>query len=219
MQTRDADGIGEPSERGRRVALKPEPLSAILETFGERAQGSSLADILGALGDRAYGGLLLGLALPALILPPGVVAVLAVPMAILAFQLLLGRQDPVFPGSVAAMQLTQHQWRVIASRTKSSMLWAEQRLRPRISALLGRTHQHWIGAATVLLSLILIIPIPIVHTVAALAAACFGAGLLERDGVAVLLGWGLTLLCLIVLSAMVAASVVGLATLLDTLKP
>jgi hypothetical protein len=66
-----------------------------------------------------------------------------------------------------------------------------------------------IGAATLILAIVLFLPIPFGNMTTGFALAAFAIGLLERDGAAVLVGWLATAGCFVVLAliwgALVAA--------------
>ena len=68
-------------------------------------------------------------------------------------------------------------------------------IRPRAPRLLHPWHLRLVAAGCVVLTAVLLTPVPIAHTAAALGIVAFAAGLVQRDGVALLCGWGLTLGC------------------------
>src|SRR5262245_17094395 len=87
MTPHSHDGAG----NGRRRA------SQILADLARNwpAERVSLGDIEAALGDRGFGIMILVFTLPALI--PGIAMVAAIPLAVLAIQLMLGMSRPWLP--------------------------------------------------------------------------------------------------------------------------
>lgn len=202
-------------------AMQPVPVASIrfsdtLRTFAfaDRAD-SSLTEALCVLEDRSYGGLLLGLALPALLLPPGFAAFAGIPLVIVACQLLSGRARPKLPSFIGSGRIAQHRWRNVSVRAAPVLAWAERRVRARLPALLSVMHHRAIGVAALCLSCVLVLPLPIAHTAAALSLIAFGAGLLERDGLAVIVGWLLVLAC----AAILVAMLIGVQLVLTRFSP
>jgi hypothetical protein len=66
---------------------------------------------------------------------------------------------------------------------------AEHLTRPRVTMLVGDRGQRAIGVACFLLSLVLILPIFLGNVAPAATIAVFSLALMQRDGVAALLGW------------------------------
>ena len=68
-------------------------------------------------------------------------------------------------------------------------------MRPGSNSVLN---ERLIGAACLLLAVILVLPIPLGNLPPAVAICAFALGLLQRDGVAVLVGWAATLGSLVI---------------------
>jgi hypothetical protein len=79
----------------------------------------------------------------------------------------------------------------------------ERLLRPRLTMLLSWTGERLVGIAILILALILTLPIPFANWLPACGIAIFGLAIVEKDGVAVLVGLGF-----VVASVIVAATVV-----------
>jgi hypothetical protein len=67
--------------------------------------------------------------------------------------------------------------------------WSEAVSRPRLYFLTGGFGQGMIGLACVFLSAVLVLPIFGGNLIPAVAIAFFSLGVMQRDGLAVLLGW------------------------------
>jgi hypothetical protein len=75
----------------------------------------------------------------------------------------------------------------------------ERLSRPRLPMMTSEVSEVLIGLATFLLACILILPIWGGNLVPALIISTFGFGLMQRDGIVVLVGWaGVTGVCLFI---------------------
>ena len=79
----------------------------------------------------------------------------------------------------------------------------EKLLRPRLTVLLSWTGERLVGIAILILAVVLTLPIPFANWLPACGIAVFGLAIVEKDGVAVLVG-----LALGIASVIVAATVV-----------
>ncbi|QQP89610.1 exopolysaccharide biosynthesis protein [Skermanella sp. TT6] len=166
-----------------------------------------LGDLITLLGDRAFGALLLIFALPNMIpVPlPGLSTVLGLPMVLFAAQLMLGHPAPWLPARLARLTVRRETFLTMVGATKRYLVWAERLLRPRWSILTDGPGERLLGAVCLLLSLILILPIPLGNLLPAFAVALMALGLLEKDGVCVTIG-----LCVAAGSVTVVVAVVVL---------
>lgn len=180
--------------------------SAVLAEFRDSlsAERISIADLIFALQDRAYGILMLVLALPNLapIAVPGMTMILGVPLVLLAGQLALGRPVPWFPRWLARRSIS----RIALVRTLSWSLPTLERverwLRPRLLLLTGWTGERFLGGVCIVLAILLSLPIPLGNWLPALALCILALALVEKDGIAWLAGMVVGLASLIVASAM-----------------
>ena len=84
---------------------------------------------------------------------------------------------------------------------------AEKLLRPRLQVLSSELMERVIGAVCLLLAVLLVLPIPFGNMLPALAISFMALGLLERDGVWILIGLAVSAVAAVVVSGVV----VGLA--------
>jgi hypothetical protein len=190
--------------------------SELLRRLGAvEAERLSVEEVMAALGDRSCGWVMLMLALPALILPPGFAALAGAPLLLVAIQLLFGRQSPWLPRFVRTRSFSRDSRNRFFAKVTPLVTRAERSLRPRLGRMLEPLSLRFLAAGAVVMSLVLIMPVPFAHSAAAMATAAFGAALVERDGVAVLAGWALALASLIlfvVLAGAVIATIVHFAS-------
>ena len=174
------------------------------------AERLSIADLLAALGDRSFGAVLLALALPATVMPPLASAVIGAPVMIVSFQLLLRRGGPRLPEGLARLSIDRRGAGPTLGRTVNLALRLESALRPRLAGLSGPFHTRLVALCCVFLSTVLMLPTPVAHTAAGLGLGAFAAGLIHRDGLALLAGWALAICCGLILALITIGVIVGL---------
>lgn len=183
-----------------------------------KAEHLSLSGLLEAFGDRAFGAALFVFAAPNLIpLPPGASAILGAPLVFIAAQLALGRRVLWLPKSIGDRTVATRDYRRIAKRGLPMLRRVERLLAPRLEFLFGPIGDRLIGLVCLTLALVLFLPIPLVNWMPAFAITAFALGIMNRDGVAALVGaisTVLTALLLILVSrALVAATVTFFSSL------
>jgi hypothetical protein len=188
-------------------------LHELAESDRERV---SVAAILDAFGDRAFGALLLVFALPnALPMPPGTSAVLGAPLVFIAFQLMVGRQVLWLPGFITNRSLKRADFATLATRVGPWIERLERLLKERYSLLSTPFADRLTGAACFVLSLILFLPIPLGNMPPAAAITAFALGIIERDGVAIAVGWFGTVVSVLILAALSTAIGAAISSFAD----
>lgn len=169
----------------------------------------SLAQALDVLGERAFGAVMLVLSLPnALPVPLGVATVLEIPMLLVSIQMTMGRKRLWLPGFALRLSLPAEKAGRLLDRMVSLLRRMERLVRPRLGALRGPAVERPIGLLCVVLGIILVVPVPLLGWFPAFALVALSLGLVERDGVMLLVGLGLAALSL----ATTAAVLVGVAS-------
>nr|WP_246191250.1 exopolysaccharide biosynthesis protein [Aureimonas leprariae] len=177
----------------------------------------SVADLVMALQDRAFGALMLIFAIPnALPAIPGTSAILGAPLVILAAQLSFGR-SPWLPGVIANRSMPRADFETMITRVVPWIQRAEKLLRPRLTVLVRAPSEYLIGIACLLMAIVLFLPIPLGNMLPAIAICFFSLALLEQDGVWALLGLLLTALSIAVLGLMGAFVFEGFSLLFERL--
>jgi len=150
----------------------------------------SLGALRDALGDRGFGVLLFIFALPNLVPVniPLLSAVLGLPLVLLAAQLTYGRHKPWFPDWLTRQSFSRDGFANVVLRSLPYLERAERLLRPRLTFLLSWTGERLVGLAILILALVLFLPIPFANWLPACAIAIIGLAIVEKDGLAVLVG-------------------------------
>lgn len=148
----------------------------------------TVAGLARELGSRVHGLALLVLVLPE-ILPvplPSLAAVLALPLIAISLHLMWHGEDGTLPGWIGRYCLAPRLVALARTRLADLAARAERLSRPRWPGIAGR--ERAIGAACLILSVILLLPVPLFNMPPAICLALLAWGLVQRDGVVVALG-------------------------------
>jgi hypothetical protein len=201
-------------------AVEPrQRFSEVLSDLASRPHPAiSIGNVLDAFGDRAFGALMLLFAAPNVLpLPPGMSAVLGAPLLFITAQLMLGRPTLWMPRFIRERSISRDFFTLLTAKLSPTLHRAERFLRPRLGMLLRPLPERIVGAACLLLAIILFLPIPFGNIPPAFAIAAFALGILERDGLATLIGWLAAIGSLLILAAISSAIVAGIKAFLDQL--
>jgi len=140
-----------------------------------------------------HGGLaqvLFILTLPVLLpLPPGASMVLALPLLIVAPQMVAGRKDLWLPHWLADRGIERKSIAKLARRILPPLEWIEGLGKPRLPFIVGPLGTRIVGVAASILALILVLPIPFANLLPSIAVCLFALGLARKDGLMVLSGY------------------------------
>lgn len=173
---------------------KPRRLSGILQDIAEPPATPdariSLGTLIKSFGNRAFGALIFVFALPVCvpIAIPGISAILGAPLLLLAWQLMRGRAQPWLPEVMRKRSLRHADFAAILHRILPWIRRIERLVGPRLIRLTTPRAEQAVGLLAFVLALILFLPVPFGNTVPAIAIAILGLAVLERDGLAVIVG-------------------------------
>lgn len=186
-----------PEARGalpaKRVDL-PVSTSELLATFPERFTADTVRvdEVLRALGRRGFAGLLLVLVAPQFVpWPYGFSNLIATPLVPVAGQMALGRREVWLPRWLMARRIKRARLLRISGALVPLLRRLEQVVRPRMRFVSARAGERLIGVSALVLAIALVVPVPVVSWFTAAAMLVLALGLIERDGLAVLVGMGL----------------------------
>jgi hypothetical protein len=168
------------------------PFSEVLTTVGGRSDPRlTMEELVGAFGERGFGALLLMLGLISALVGtiPGSTTVIGVPILIVGMQLLFRRDEVWLPGWILKRDLPRSAFAEAAAKVKARLQRVERFSRPRLSWMSTDLSEALIGLMCVIWALILMLPLIGFNLVPSLIVAAFGFGLMQRDGVVMLIGW------------------------------
>ena len=159
------------------------------DTSGDGMPDTTLGALLDALDERAFGLVLLMLAIPCCIpFLYGVPQVVALPMLALVFQIAQGREQPWLPARLKARGFDVGAVRSALSRVAPYVGWIERLARPRLAALTEGVGLRVVGAVMLLPVASILSPVPLSNTPPGVGVAVAAVGLIERDGALTLAG-------------------------------
>ncbi len=151
--------------------------------------GLTLGEFVDALGERAFGVILFALALPVCIPFLYVIPqIVALPMLVLAGQMVAGRSEPWLPEKFAARRLDKSGLERMARSGRKWFGWLERLARPRLLFLSGAGAERFAGGFFCLFCASVLVPLPLTNSTPGIATAIAALGLITRDGLLILLG-------------------------------
>lgn len=179
----------------------PEPppadltVSALLTELAESwpAERITIGDLVAAFGPRGYGLLMFIFALPNMIpAVPGISSLLGLPLAIIAWQMAVGRPIPWLPRKLAIQSLSTAQLRTIANRAAPWMARVERFLKPRPGWITTTVGERLIGICSLVLAIPVLLPGPGTNGPPSWAIGLMALGFLQRDRFTIYAGlaWG-----------------------------
>lgn len=159
-----------------------------LETH--RGEDITLGDFLDPLGERAFGFLILILALPNFIpVPIGVGGVMGVFVVLVGLQMLIGFEHPWLPNALRRRGLKRASLERFIRRLTPVLRWLERVCRPRWEVLTRHPAHRVSGLLLVLIGIALALPIPFTNYPFGFLLIVYAVALIERDGVTLTIAW------------------------------
>jgi hypothetical protein len=157
-------------------------------------EGLTLREIRDRLDERAYGLMILILAIPCLV-PAlyGVPQIVGIPILLLAGQMLVGRPEPWLPEAALKRTVSKAMLDRMADFAVKRMGWFERLSRPRLRVFAEGWAERAAAAFMILATATIVLPMT--NTVPSVALALMAVGLIQRDGLfvaggaAVAVGW------------------------------
>lgn len=171
--------------RSRRAARpRRKRLSEVLLVIAadESRTEITISDLMHIMEGRARAALIFLFAFPNVLpAPPGLSAILGLPLLYLTAQMMLGR-FPWLPRIVAERGISMSAFRSMIERALPLLTRAEKLLRPRLSWMVRPMAERLLGAFALILAVIITLPIPLANMLPAFAICVIALGVLERDG-------------------------------------
>jgi hypothetical protein len=166
----------------------PERTSDIVARVARENQANNVTvgELLEALKDRSFGVIIILFALPNAIVP--ISWVLGTPILFFAVQMVLGWQKPWLPAFMRRQQISGETFAKIANYVVRYLSTLEKWLKPRLGWLTTDIAERFIGLYMVFLTIILLVPIPFGNALPAFGISIIAAGLIEKDGAAIIVG-------------------------------
>ncbi|KPF81867.1 exopolysaccharide biosynthesis protein exod [Brevundimonas sp. AAP58] len=149
--------------------------------------GLTIGEIRDRLDERAFGLMILILAIPCLV-PAlyGVPQIVGVPILLLAGQMLAGREEPWLPAGMLKRTVSKSMLDRMADFAVKRMGWLERLSKPRLRLFTTGLAERMAAAFMILATLTIVLPMT--NTVPSVALALLAVGLIQRDGLFVAAG-------------------------------
>lgn len=206
---------------------RPQSLASTLEqclgpsdTSDEPDTGPSIGELCQAIGEKGFGLLLIIFSLPsALPLPaPGYSTPFGIALALLALQMLFGRRTLWLPKKLEQLRLPPKLAKKMVEAASRFLRSLEKWIKPRHQWIQSRGGQAAMGLLIVLMSALMILPIPLTNTFPAMVIFLVGVGLSEEDGLLAILAFAIGLAALALYGAIIYLLITEGPQAIDALK-
>lgn len=171
----------------------------------------AIADLMGAMEGAGFGLTLMifsfGIIIP---LPPPFPSIIAVPLAIFSYQMMVGLKAPRLPKRFAKMEVKRSVLVSLVRRSSPYISKVERVLRPRLIFMMSLGMERFLGGCSFVFAVFVLIPLPLSNFIPGLGILIMSFGLTSRDGLVVILGVLVGFLGMVI---SVAAVFVGLEVL------
>ena len=167
------------------------PFSQVLEDIGAKQDPKLyLGELVDAFGERGFGALMLffGLMNIAIGIIPGTTTILGAPLLLMGLQLATRVDQLWLPKWALRRWIERTAYQSGVEKVLPRVRLVERLSKPRLHVMTSELSEMLIGVATTALAFILILPIWGGNLVPALIISTFGFGLMQRDGLVVLIG-------------------------------
>lgn len=150
-----------------------------------------MEELIATFGERGFGALLLILGILSAVIGviPGTTTLLGIPIMIIGVQLLFRRDELWLPGWILKRDLPRPAFAEAAAKVKGRLERVERFSRPRLSFMSSDLSEALIGLMCMVWAAVLMLPLIGFNLVPSLIVAAFGFGLMQKDGVVMLIGW------------------------------
>jgi hypothetical protein len=197
---------------GRAGGTASATLSRLAEEADEKG-GLTISDALDLMGRAGFGFVMLILALPALIPIPGPFGmVFGSALALCSLQFAIGLRSLWLPSILGRRKVSARAFASMHEHASPMIRRIEKIIRPdRLKAFAGRRMPFILALPVFCLAVAVALPIPFGNLAPVAAICVIAIGLIERDGLVVLIGLVLTLIALMVTAALLYAAAGALA--------
>ncbi len=186
-------------------------ISTLLEELSDDSAGAlylRLGKIFDYVGERGFGLVLLLLALPNFIPAPiGVGAVTGPLASFCGLQLLFGLERPWMPRRMRSVRLKRSTFQKTLNVVGKLLRGLEKLSRPRWDSMVGPIALRITGFLLIGLGIALALPIPFTNYPFGALLILLSIALMERDGVLMVICWGLMIASILVAAGLSGAAV------------
>ncbi len=167
------------------------PASDVLRNVVDNTTADKISffDLKTALHERGFGLLMVIFSITvALPMPPGLASLPAIPLLIIAIQMLMGLDSPWLPGWIGNRSIKRTTLATIIEKASPYLKKIERLLKPRLSFASSYYGERIVGLFATLFALSIMIPLPLTNMVPSLGILVMSLGLLSKDGITIIIG-------------------------------
>lgn len=147
--------------------------------------------------------------------PPGFTTIMGVPLIILSSQMLLGYRQIVLPAKISNYQIRNSILIKISNKIVPVISKIEKYIKPRWSLANSIYCEQFVGFISFCCSIFVAVPLPLTNAIPAFGIVIMMLGLLNRDGLTILLGFIVSFIGMIVGLLVIVASWLSIKYLLQ----
>jgi hypothetical protein len=150
----------------------------------------TIREIMEMLHELGFGVIILMFALPAIVpgLPPPIHTLVAIPLIVLGWQMMLGFDSVKLPEMVAKRKIKRSSLQKAVQKSEKYLKVVERFTRPRMDFMNTPMGGRFVGLMVLLFAVTVAIPAPLTNTVPGIAIAMVGIAYLEKDGLLAIAG-------------------------------
>ncbi len=149
----------------------------------------TVADLITAMEGAGFGLTLMIFAFGIIIpLPPPFPSIIAIPLIIFSFQMMIGLPAPKLPQRFAKVAIKRSVLATLVRKSSPYIGKIEAILRPRLLFMSSPVAERIVGAWSLLFAVFIVIPVPLSNFIPGLGILIISFGLVGRDGLAMICG-------------------------------
>ena len=170
----------------KKKKVTTEILEDVVKTTNDRI---SIHDLIVAMDVGSFGLMLTIFSLPIFIpLPPPLPSLIAIPLIIFSFQMMIGLHAPKLPKKIINMSIKRTLLAAMVEKSAPYLRKAESLVKPRLLFLSSPLSSQIIGFFCFVFSSSILIPIPLSNFIPGIGIMISAFGLLSKDGVIIIIG-------------------------------
>lgn len=151
----------------------------------------TVGEIKNSLHERGFGVLMAIAALPLCIpvpVPPGYTTIFAIPLFIIAIQMVWGLDSPWLPKWLEKKEITRKSLARLVEKATPLLRKIEKLLKPRLTYIEVHTWEKVIGLFAFVFTISIAIPLPLTNLPPGYGILIMSLGLLSKDGITIIIG-------------------------------
>jgi hypothetical protein len=171
------------------------PMSRALQQLVDNAakeKKMTYGSIVAELGNQGFGLIIVLFALPSALpisVVPGFSFIFGLPIVFVALQIIMGKNRLWLPKYLSEKEVNKEKLVQIIKKTLPYLKYIEKLLKPRISFMTSPIAERMHGLMLLMLSLLLLLPIPMSNFIFAALIILFGLGLTGEDGLCLIVAY------------------------------